>query len=71
MRRWLLLALLAGLALPGCTWLNTNSDTKAPKLKVADFPAVRPEQVTTANAMQKARDLNEELDREAENGGGR
>ena len=67
MRRWLMLALMAGLPLPGCTLFESNKpETQAPKLKVSHVPPVRPDHVTPANALQKARELNEELDRDAE-----
>ena len=67
MRGSRLFVLLMGLALPGCTLLDSNrSAAKAPKLNVSSAPAVRPEQVTPTNGFQKARELNEELDRDAE-----
>ena len=70
MRGWLFVALLAGCALPGCNLLErTKTDAQAPKLKVAAPPPIRPEQVTPNNAVQKARELNEELDRELEGDG--
>jgi hypothetical protein len=59
--------LLAVLALPGCTLLDSDkSEAKAPKLAVSKAPPIRPEHVTPGNAAQKLRELNEELDRDAE-----
>jgi hypothetical protein len=53
--------------LSGCSLLDwKKSEATAPKLHVAAPPPVRPDHVTTQNAIQKARELNEELDRELE-----
>jgi hypothetical protein len=66
-RRRLLAVLLCGSMLSGCSLLDwKKSEATAPKLHVAAPPPVRPDHVTTQNAIQKARELNEELDRELE-----
>ncbi len=69
--RWWASVLLAG-ALAGCVPLPTNPKddaSAAAKVSSKSRPSVRPvtaDQVTEANASQKAEELRQELDREAE-----
>jgi hypothetical protein len=67
MRKWLLMILAVGLVLPGCSLLDhIRPEAKPPKLKAPAAAPVKPEHVTPENAAQKARELNDELDRELE-----
>ena len=70
--RWCASVLLAG-ALAGCVSLPTNSKesdvSAAAKVSSKSRPPVRPvtaDQITEANASQKAEELRQELNREAE-----
>ena len=64
MKRLLASSLLATLALSGCTMLDRKTaPAVAPALK-ADRAPIKPDEVTAANARDKARSLLEELDRD-------
>ena len=70
MRKCLLMILAVGLAVPGCNLLDwAKPDAKPPKLKTVNVPPVKPEHITPENALQKARELNDELDRDVEGEG--
>jgi hypothetical protein len=64
MRRGSAILMTLFLALSGCTMLDRQpAAVVAPTLKPVG-PAIRPDEVTPSNARDKARLLNEELDRD-------
>lgn len=65
MRRWLAMLALVSLVAPGCTMLDrTPKAAVAPKLQSPALPPVMPQEISAGNAREKARSLNEELDRD-------
>ncbi len=63
MRRLLLTAVLASATLAGCMSTGTHLPVAAPKIEVARPAPIVPDDVTVTNARDKAKGLNEELDR--------
>jgi hypothetical protein len=66
MRRLLLSTVLASLAVPGCQFFVDKRQATPPPLKVAPQPAVTADDVTATNAHEKARALNDEMERECD-----
>jgi len=53
-------------SVPGCQFFLDRRQATPPVLKLAAPPPVRAEDITTANAAEKVRQLSDELDRESE-----
>lgn len=64
MRRFLLCTVLVSMTMPGCQFFLSKREVTPPPLKVAAPPPVRVEDVNAANAHEKLRALNDELDRD-------